>query len=451
MPGAPTIGVSRSTAAPIGEPSTASSAIPNIDTVTLDDLSFSPVTSAVPDRLGYLKELGLDYGWGPTSTIQWVLEHAHVWGGLPWWASIATTAVLFRLAMFPLVVRSTDANARSVALTSVTSPIQERMKQRQRAGDVAGTQQALQDYLEVRKRAGISLSKMFVPPIIQGVLGFCGFKLLRAMGTLPVPGFKDGGFLWLTDLTVPDGYLILPGLMAVTLHLMVRWGGDTGGPPTQVSGAMREVLLWVVPGITFIFMGWQPGALCVWFGTTSLMSLIQVNMMKQPTVRRLLGIAPIYTPTTEEGSHQTVMETFGSAIRGVQEDTAVKGTGTKGPKSSSKSMEASAGSTAFMRPTYQAPNITTVQRVASTDTGPRTIDTTLVKPLRSKQPAKAAKQTGIVDRIRDLRSSSTQKFRDAMTSVSAMQESSRQKSLDKYKKAEREKALLEANERNRRR
>jgi len=37
------------------------------------------------------------------------------------------------------------------------------------------------------------------------------------MATLPVESLKTGGFLWITDLTVPDPYFILPAITAATL------------------------------------------------------------------------------------------------------------------------------------------------------------------------------------------------------------------------------------------
>lgn len=35
--------------------------------------------SPIPEQIGYLKDLGLDYGWGPTSFVQWLIENIHVY------------------------------------------------------------------------------------------------------------------------------------------------------------------------------------------------------------------------------------------------------------------------------------------------------------------------------------------------------------------------------------
>ena len=42
------------------------------------------------------------------------------------------------------------------------------------------------------------------------------------MADLPVPGFKDGGFLWFTDLSLADPYYVLPFLGGMSLLLAME-------------------------------------------------------------------------------------------------------------------------------------------------------------------------------------------------------------------------------------
>ena len=53
--------------------------------------------------------LGLG-GNSPIGLVQQVMEYMHVGAGLPWWATIVTTTLLFRTLMMPLVIRG-QANA----------------------------------------------------------------------------------------------------------------------------------------------------------------------------------------------------------------------------------------------------------------------------------------------------------------------------------------------------
>ena len=323
---------------------------PNLDTITLDDIDLSTTTAAhtIPEKIGYLHEIGLDYGWGPTSLLQWTLEHIHIYADLPWWSSIAATAVLLRLVLFPLYLRSSDMLARQSALVSVTKPITEKMTAAQRAGDQQGVMFAWQELRTIRKRAGISMTRQFAPMVFQGVFAYCGFKLIRAMAHLPVPGLQTGGFLWLQDLTLSDPYLILPALMAGSIHFLVRMGGESGAQPTdQMGKGMVKFMMWGMPGVVFLAMGWQAGALCVWFASGGVLGIGQSLLLKVPRVREMFGIAPLYTPSKEEGQGASPMAAF------------MQGYTKESPSATEKAWKGAGEgkNAAFMRPAYQSPNL----------------------------------------------------------------------------------------------
>lgn len=159
--------------------------------------------------------MGLDYGWGPTAMVETLLEHIHIWGGTPWWASIALTVICIRVGLFKVYVNAQDATARMAVLKPYEDPMKERMKEAQRNRDRAALMKASGERRALHAKAGIKTWKIFMP-FLQIPLGFGTFRLLRGMAYLPVPGFETGGTLWLQDLTVPDPYLILP----ITTSLM---------------------------------------------------------------------------------------------------------------------------------------------------------------------------------------------------------------------------------------
>jgi YidC/Oxa1 family membrane protein insertase len=43
------------------------------------------------------------------------------------------------------------------------------------------------------------------------------FTGIRGMTNLPVPSMTDGGFAWVSNLTVPDPFFILPVLTSATM------------------------------------------------------------------------------------------------------------------------------------------------------------------------------------------------------------------------------------------
>lgn len=374
----------------------------NLDTITLDNLDLSkPDLSHIQEGIGYLKALGIEYGYGPTSIIEWTLEHLHIYGGLPWWGAIAATAVLARVLMFPLFLRMSDYQAREKALSSITKGVREKMDKARLEGNQDLMLQYFQQSLAIRRRAGLKFRDGFYGVIAQSVVGYCGFKLLRACSTLPVPGFTEGGFLWVRDLTMTDGYLILPLVMAGTMHLVVRLGGDAGAA-SQLPGGMRNIMLWVLPAFIAVFMSFQPAALCVWFSSTGLLGITQGQLLKRPAVRDFFGLAPLYEPTKEEsggGIMDSVLKQYGFAPK--EEQTKAE-------------TPAAKGNAKYMHPTYQSPNL-------NRNSKPNTIDTTLVSPNPAGtsattsemiQPGQSADKKGVFEKVSDQWNNLKQRARD---------------------------------------
>lgn len=185
-------------------------------------LDFSSSSLAdIPEHIGYLKSLGLDYGFGPTAMMEWILEHVHVLCGTPWWASIALTAVLVRAVLFYPYVGAADNGAKLAWVKPITQPLTTKMNAAARLGDNTETMRLRQEIQKIHKRAGISLIRTFFP-LIQAPIGFGTFFLLRAMAKLPVPGLETGGLLWFTNLTLPDPYFVIPIATSYVLHRALK-------------------------------------------------------------------------------------------------------------------------------------------------------------------------------------------------------------------------------------
>jgi YidC/Oxa1 family membrane protein insertase len=58
--------------------------------------------------------------------------------------------------------------------------------------------------------------------IMQMWIGIGAFRCLRAMGTLPVPGMVEDGFLWFSDLTSRDPYFVLPLLTTTIFYATIK-------------------------------------------------------------------------------------------------------------------------------------------------------------------------------------------------------------------------------------
>lgn len=324
--------------------------------------------------------------------LEWLLEHIHIYSGMPWWGSIAATAILWRVAAFPLYLKSSDISARQTALIPITKPVTDRMTAAQRKGDREEVMLCMRQVQAIRQRAGLSYRAQFTPMILQGVIGYCGFKLLRAMSNLPVPGLQDGGFLWLMDLTSPDPWGIMPILMAGSMHAIVRMGGENGAQGAdQLPKGMQPLMLYGMPGIIMLIMAWQPGALCVWFAASGALGLSQGLALKNEKVRSFFGLAPLYKPAA--GEQSSPFSAMMDSLRPAESK----------PQSSSESFRANVDSiggknSAFMRPQWQAPNLNTRSNSRSSSSGSgRVIDVQPSQRNAPQPPASEKPQLGVFE------------------------------------------------------
>ena len=176
----------------------------------------------ITEASGWLKQLGLDYGWGPTAFMEWVLESIHLYTGLPWWASILVLGFGFRTINFKLFMHASDNSAKMQSISHLTKPLQVKMMEASKNGN---TQEAARLRAETRslmKRYDVKQSRIFFPMLVQIPFGFGAFRLLRGMTSLPVPGLENEGVAWMPDLTLSDPYFILPAFTSIMTYFILK-------------------------------------------------------------------------------------------------------------------------------------------------------------------------------------------------------------------------------------
>jgi YidC/Oxa1 family membrane protein insertase len=186
-----------------------------------DDLTASAIPAVEP-YIGFLKDMGVNFGYGSTSIIQWLFEHLHVYSGLPWWGSITLGVLIGRVAILPLVMQSADASGRMAVVSTQTKEIQARMKHAQLVGDKAQNMKAMTELKQVYSDAGVKLNRVFLPILLQIPLGFGIWRLTQALAHTPVPGVDVQGTLWFPDLTVHDPYFIMPATTGLMMYLAMK-------------------------------------------------------------------------------------------------------------------------------------------------------------------------------------------------------------------------------------
>ncbi|KAK2733635.1 Mitochondrial inner membrane protein oxa1 [Myotisia sp. PD_48] len=252
--------------------------------------------SRIPEQMGYLKELGLDYGWGPSSLVQTLLETLHIYGGLPWWGSAIAIAVIIRAILFKSMIGASDTSVKLQQLKPRLTPIRERMLHCARESDNIGALQAKQELASIHREEGLKPWKAMVP-LLQIPFGFACFRVLRGMANLPVPTLDNEAFLWITDLTIPDPLFILPVATGGMMYLAFMRGGDTGSSNIKDT-PMGKIMLYVFPPATAVTMAFMPAILQAYFITTGIISCSQAFLFTNPSFRNLVGMAQIPKAST---------------------------------------------------------------------------------------------------------------------------------------------------------
>lgn len=177
----------------------------------------------IPEQIGYLKAMGLDYGWGPTAVMQWLLEHVYVYTGLPWWASIVLLGVGVRAALFKPSLTAAEHQFKLQELTKNNKRYNDLMESMKDTTitDNSVKMKAWQEMGRIRKDNGIQQWRAFVPMIMLPVtFGF--FRMFQGMAALPVPSLENGGILWFQDLAAADPFYILPICSSAILYFVMK-------------------------------------------------------------------------------------------------------------------------------------------------------------------------------------------------------------------------------------
>lgn len=138
------------------------------------------------------------------------------------WSTIAVVAVSFRLCLLPLIVRLTAHNVRLAAVQPQMTALFTRLNAAKAAADPQAQQVVLGTLQKLMKENNVSPFRPLLMPLIQMPFFLAFFYSLRKLADLPLPQLKDGGFGWVSDLTVPDPYFILPITSMIFTNLVLR-------------------------------------------------------------------------------------------------------------------------------------------------------------------------------------------------------------------------------------
>ncbi|AOW07982.1 60Kd inner membrane protein-domain-containing protein [Yarrowia lipolytica] len=283
------------------------------------------VSTHAPDTIGYFQSLDITgslWSLWPSDIYLNLLEHVHVYTGLPWWAAIASTTVIVRVLLFPLFVQAANEQGKMSEVKPELNVIDEKLKS---AANMTEMQMVAHEKKKILKKYGISQMKLFYPmamfPLTIGI--FLGIRRMCEIGG--VQGLSTEGVLWFQNLAAPDPYLGLQVITAAMYMASIRLGSETG--TNNLSPGMKKILQWA-PWISVPFLMKMPAALLLHFFVNGILMLIQGVALRNPFFRKKLGIHEIVPlPAAAPGASgktDSVRDTIRNAIDKRKRDAAMQ-------------------------------------------------------------------------------------------------------------------------------
>ncbi|KRY58971.1 Mitochondrial inner membrane protein OXA1L, partial [Trichinella britovi] len=183
-----------------------------------------------------LEFLGLG-SYSPSGLVQLMLNSIHDNFGVPWWASIFLCTTGVRLLTFPVMIYSQRNSALMSNFTEGLGKLNKNLIEARIRRDRFSEELAmleLQDYMKEHKAAQL-YGRMFAISMIQGSIFLTYFIALRGMSYAPVMSMTQSGFLWITDMTLPDPAWILPLYSSLSVLIILELGLETGVSTDSMS------------------------------------------------------------------------------------------------------------------------------------------------------------------------------------------------------------------------
>jgi len=213
-------------------------------------------------------ELAVDYGWLTViaAPLFWVLQWIYGWAG-NWGVAIIILTILIKLLFYPL----SEASYRSMAKMRVVTPKMQSLKDRY-GDDRQRLQQAM---MELYKTEKINPLGGCLPILVQIPVFIALYWVLLASVEMRQAPFA----LWITDLSTPDPWYILPVLMGATMIIQTRLNPE---PPDPIQAKVMKIM----PVAFSIFFFFFPAGLVLYWLVNNILSIAQ-----QWHINRLLETA----------------------------------------------------------------------------------------------------------------------------------------------------------------
>ncbi|MES2504347.1 MAG: membrane protein insertase YidC [Myxococcota bacterium] len=218
------------------------------------------------DAAGHGLSENIDYGWfGVLSRpLLWLLIYINQWV-LNFGLAIILLTVLIKLLTFPLTQKSFGAQQQ---MKKISPQLKEIQKKYAHDKAMLGQQQ-----MAFYKEQGINPMAGCLPILIQMPVWFALYQMLGNSVEL----YEQPFYGWITDLTKPDPYYVMPVVMGLSM-LISQW---IMPPAIDESQPQMKYVMWFMPVfLTFVMLS-MPAGLSIYMLVNNLLTIAQQMYIKQ--------------------------------------------------------------------------------------------------------------------------------------------------------------------------
>jgi YidC/Oxa1 family membrane protein insertase len=214
-------------------------------------------------------ELIKDYGWLTilAKPLYWIMDKLHAFIG-NWGWTIMALVLLLKIAFYWLNATAYRSMAKMKAINPKIMEMRERLKDK--------PQQMQQEMMRIYREEKVNPMGGCFPIMIQIPVFIALYWVL--LSSVEVRGAPWIG--WITDLSVPDPWFILPVVMAATTMLQTSLNPTPPDP-------MQAKLMWYMPLIFSVMFFFFPAGLVLYWITNNVLSIAQQWM-----INKSMGVPP---------------------------------------------------------------------------------------------------------------------------------------------------------------
>lgn len=200
----------------------------------------------------------VDYGWLTiiATPLFWALSSIHKWVAQNWGVAIIILTVLIKLLFFPL----SAASYKSMAKMRVMAPKLQKLKEQY--GD--DRQKLHQAMMELYKTEKINPLGGCLPIVVQIPVFISLYWVLLGSVEMRHAPFV----LWITDLSRPDPFYVLPVLMGLSMIIQSRLNPE---PPDPIQAKVMKIM----PIAFSVFFFFFPAGLVLYWLVNNVLSIAQ--------------------------------------------------------------------------------------------------------------------------------------------------------------------------------